>query len=315
MLDYPALRALAAVAQTGSFEKAALALNVTPSAVSQRVRQLEERLGLVLVVRGQPCTATEQGAWLCRHLEQVGLLEGELLRHLPETARIGGGDRRVTLRIATNADSLGTWFLEAAANFTRRSEHLLDIALDDQDHTVEWLQRGQVVAAVTSSGKPVQGCRRTALGALRYRATASPDFMARHFPAGVTPEALADAPALTFNQKDSLQHRWIQRVFGRSIPHPTHVLPSTRGFVEASLAGMGWGLNPVQLVEEHVRAGRLRELIVDTPVDVPLFWQANRLSSGPLAELTREVVAAGRRGLVTDEGGVSLPPSPSPRPD
>ena len=44
MLDYPALRAVAAVVQTGGFEKAARVLNVTPSAVSQRVKQLEERL-------------------------------------------------------------------------------------------------------------------------------------------------------------------------------------------------------------------------------------------------------------------------------
>jgi LysR family transcriptional regulator (chromosome initiation inhibitor) len=298
MLDYPALRAVAAVVQAGSFEKAALALNVTPSAVSQRVKQLEERLGLVLIVRGQPCTATEQGAWLCRHVEHVGLLEHELLRHLP--ARLDGDLQRVTLRIATNADSLGTWFLEAAANFTRHSPHLLDIVVDDQDHTAEWLQRGQVVGAVTSSGKPVPGCRRTALGALRFHATASPEFIARHFPEGVTIEALANAPALTFNQKDSLQARWIRLAFGRSISHPTHWLPSTQSFVEASLAGMGWGVNPAPLVADHLRSGRLHELVPDTPLDVPLFWQVNRMSSGHLAELTREIVAVGRRELVSE---------------
>lgn len=238
MLDYPALRALAAVVQAGSFEKAALALNVTPSAVSQRVKQLEERLGLVLIVRGQPCTATEQGAWLCRHVEHVGMLEHELLQHLP-AARLEGDVQRVTLRIATNADSLGTWFLEAAANFTRRSPHLLDIAVDDQDHTAEWLQRGQVAGAVTSSGKPVPGCRRTALGALRYHATASPEFIARHFPEGVTIEALANAPALTFNQKDGLQDRWIRLAFGRAVVHPTHWLPSTRASSRPALPAWG----------------------------------------------------------------------------
>jgi hypothetical protein len=69
MLDYSALRAVAAVVQTGGFEKGARVLNVTPSAISQRVKQLEERLGTVLIERGSPCVATEQGEWLCRHME------------------------------------------------------------------------------------------------------------------------------------------------------------------------------------------------------------------------------------------------------
>ena len=41
MLDYDALSALAAVVREGSFERAAQALHVTPSAISQRIRQLE----------------------------------------------------------------------------------------------------------------------------------------------------------------------------------------------------------------------------------------------------------------------------------
>jgi LysR family transcriptional regulator (chromosome initiation inhibitor) len=40
MIDYPAAQAVALVVQTGSFERASAALHVTPSAVSQRVKQL-----------------------------------------------------------------------------------------------------------------------------------------------------------------------------------------------------------------------------------------------------------------------------------
>jgi LysR family transcriptional regulator (chromosome initiation inhibitor) len=61
MLDYAHRSALAAVIRTGSFERAAHQLNVTPSAISHRIKLLEERLGVVLVVQGQPCTATEVG--------------------------------------------------------------------------------------------------------------------------------------------------------------------------------------------------------------------------------------------------------------
>lgn len=298
MLDYPALRAVAAVVQAGSFEKAAGRLNVTPSAVSQRVKQLEERLGIVLVVRGNPCTATEAGEWLCRHMETVGMLEGELLRHLPALAPPGAPGQRVTLHIATNADSLATWFLTAMAAFSRGSPHLLNIAIDDEDHTVEWLRGGRVVAAVTSIETPVQGCRRLSLGALRYRATASPGFMARHFPAGVSPETLADAPSLVFNQKDRLQSRWVRQTFGQDRACPAHWLPSAQGFVDACLAGMGWGMNPELLAGDHIAAGRLVELVPDTPLDIPLYWQMNRLAADRLADLSLAVTDVARRALI-----------------
>ena len=160
MLDYPALHAVSAVVQTGSFEKAAGVLSVTPSAVSQRVKQLEERLGVVLIERASPCRATEQGEWLCRHMENVGMLEGELFEHLPALIDPAKPRQRTTLHIATNADSLGTWFLSAASNFAKRSQYLLNIAVDDQDDTAEWLRRGRVIAAVTSLEKPITGCRR-----------------------------------------------------------------------------------------------------------------------------------------------------------
>lgn len=302
MLDYPALQAVSLVVRTGSFDKAAQALNVTPSAVSQRVKQLEERLGTVLIVRGQPCTATERGEWLCRHVEQVGLLEGELLTRLPALAEPGLPQQRVTLRIATNADSLGTWFLRAAAAFANRSTHLLDIAVDDQEHTAEWLRRGRVLAAVTALAKPVQGCRVIPLGSLRYLATASPAHMERYFPDGVTIQALARAPSLVFNQKDRLQSQWIAAAFGESPGHPVHWVPSTQGFVEASLLGMGWCANPELLVREHLDAGRLRELVPGTPLDTPLFWQVNRVAAERLADLTRAVVETARRLLVNPQG-------------
>jgi len=297
MLDYSALRAVATVVQTGSFEKAAGVLNVTPSAVSQRVKQLEERLGVVLIARGNPCTATEKGEWLCRHMENVGMLEGELLEHLPGLIDPSQPKQRTTLHIATNADSLATWFVEAVSNFAKRSSFLLTVAVDDQDHTAEWLRRGRVIAAVTSLEKPVQGCRRMSLGALRYHATASPEFVARHFARGVTPEAILDAPALTFNQKDRLQSRWVRQTFGDDLACPTHWLPSTQSFVEASLSGMGWGMNPIQLVREHLESGRLIELVPDTPLSVSIFWQINRLAADRLVELTREVATAAKRHL------------------
>lgn len=296
MLDYNAARAVAMIVQTGSFEGAARALNVTSSAISQRVKQLEERLGAVLIERGVPCVATEKGAWLCRHVEHVGMLERALIGHLPGL-RDPASAGRVTLNVATNADSLATWFLAAVSAFTRETEYLLNIALDDEEHTADWLRKGRVLAAVTVHAKPVTGCRVTPLGNLRYLATASPDYVARHFPDGVTAEAIAAAPGLTFDRKDRLQHLWILEALGQSVSYPSHWLPSTQSFVEASLAGVGWALNPAQLVRDHLEAGRLVELVPGVELERPLYWQVNRLASDSLSALTRAVVAAAKDAL------------------
>ena len=115
MLDYASLAALAAVVREGSFERAARALHVTPSAISQRVRLLEERVGCALVVRGQPCQATDTGRRLCQHVDRVRLLEHELHAGLPTLDPTG--EARVRLPVAVNADSLATWFAPAVAAF------------------------------------------------------------------------------------------------------------------------------------------------------------------------------------------------------
>ncbi|KQQ34803.1 LysR family transcriptional regulator [Rhizobium sp. Leaf306] len=301
MIDYSALRVLLAVVQSGSFEKAAAVMNVTPSAVSQRIKQLEERVGAALVVRGSPCVATAKAEQLCRHMENVGMLEHDLLEGLPSLADKDDFRQRVTIRIATNADSLGTWFLEAMSEFSKSSSYLLNISVDDEDYTGDWLQQGKVVAAVSSSERPISGCRRFPLGALRYYATASPQFIASYFADGVTPEALANAPTLTFSQKDRLQSQWVRRTLGTDVHLPTHWMPSTQSFLDATLMGMAWGMNPVYLARDHLSAGRLVELIPDTPVDIALYWHINRLAADRLAKLTSTIVDVARRSLAQAE--------------
>jgi LysR family transcriptional regulator (chromosome initiation inhibitor) len=113
----------------------------------------------------------------------------------------------------------------------------------------------------------------------------------------VTPEAMASAPGLTFNQKDRLQHQWIRSLLGQGVTYPTHWLASTQGFVDASLAGMGWALNPTQLVRDHLASGRLVELVPGATLEIPLFWQMNRLAASQLSALTRNVVAAATEAL------------------
>lgn len=288
MLDYPLVAAVAAVLREGSFERAAEALHLTPSAVSQRVKLIEERLGQPLVVRGSPCRATAAGAALARHFEALQLLEAELAGVLPALDAASAP----TLALAVNADSLATWFMPALARLGTERGWLFDLRLEDQDHTAEQLARGEVLAAVTALGTAQRGCRSRALGALRYRATASAAFVARHFADGVNATTLAQAPCLVFNRQDRLQERWIGQHLGQALVVPRHWLPSSQAFVDAAIAGLGWGLNPEPLVKAALASGRLVELPGAKAVDVPLHWQTLRAAERLLAPLSSAVAEA-----------------------
>ena len=291
LLDPNHLQALSAIVRYGSFDAAAAHLGVTPSAISQRIKALEDRMGTALVYRGQPCTPTDAGTRLARHADDVALMEAHVLHHL----RPDQDTPTPRLRIAVNADSLATWFV---AGLAETEGLLFDLVVDDQDTSTDWLLRGAVSAAVTGQGQAVSGCTSQPLGALRYIATASPAFMERWFPQGVTAAALARAPTMTFTAKDRLQHRWITQVTGERLAPPAHQLPSTQAFVDAALVGLGWGMNPLPLVAGHLQRGTLRALLPDQPLDVPLYWQTSRLMAAALAPLSRAIRQQARQHLV-----------------
>ncbi|TAM55312.1 MAG: LysR family transcriptional regulator ArgP [Paraburkholderia sp.] len=286
MLDYALLDALAAVVRLGSFDRAASELNVTASAVSQRVKLLEERVGSVLVKRGQPCVATASGALLCRHTERVRLLEAQLSDDMPGMAGSVLGQSWPTLRVAVNDDSVGTWFVDAVAPFCSQRRMLLDLVIDDQDHTAQRIRDGSVQGAVTTQAEPVQGCRSVRLGRMRYLAVCSPSFFARYFKDGVNRESLRRAPCVVFNPKDALQARFMRRVTRADIDPPQHWVPHVGGFLRACITGLGWGMCPTKMLGPVFAGGELVELAPGRHLDVDLYWQSWRLSIGWLDEFS-----------------------------
>lgn len=297
-LDPSQLAALEAVLRLGSFDSAAAELSVTPSAISQRIRALEDRAGTPLVIRSSPAEATELGARLARHARELALLDAGLAGELQEA------HAAARIRLVLNADSLDTWALPALA----ATDLLFEIVVEDESISADRLRRGEVSAAVTAQIAPVQGCEVTALGAMRYRATCAPAFHARHFAQGVTAEALSRAPMLDFSGHDRHQRTWMKGITGQAVAAPAHLLPSTTGFVTAARLGLGWGLNPAPLVDAEIRQGRLVDMRPDRPFDVPLYWQVRSLVAPAFRPLTRAVTQAARAGLVQEgkENGTAL---------
>ncbi|MBU9762600.1 LysR family transcriptional regulator ArgP [Mycobacterium sp. TNTM28] len=277
-IDGQQLAAFAAVVELGSFDAAAQRLQVTPSAVSQRIKALEQRIGKVLVVREKPCTATVAGVPLLRLAAQTALLESETLAELS-----GAGAQRTRIALAVNADSMTTWFTGV---FTAASDFLFDIRIEDQDLSARLLREGVVMGAVTTERRPVPGCRVHPLGAMRYVPVASTDYVRHHLPDGFTREAAQSAPSLSWNRDDALQDQLVRKVFRKDVVRPIHYIPTAEGFGAAVRAGLGWGMFPEELVDDAFVQ------IVGQHLDVPLYWQCWKLDSPMVEAITAAVRVA-----------------------
>ncbi|MEU7787349.1 LysR family transcriptional regulator ArgP [Amycolatopsis sp. NPDC049159] len=290
MSDLPLdqVRTLLAVVDEQSFDAAAAVLHVTPSAVSQRIKSLEQRTGRVLLLRTKPIQLTSSGQVLIRFARSLAQLEQDALTEL------GLGSSVRTLSIAVNADSLATWFLPALAKVP--DSICFDLQREDQDHTAALLREGLVMAAVTASPQPVQGCTSVRLGRMRYRAMASPAFITRWLSAAPLPTSLPTAPVIVFDRKDDLQDRFLRSLTRRrGFTLVRHHIPASESFADAVAAGLGWGMVPE--LQAATRGDSLVDLAPDRPMDVPLHWQQWKLDSPALAAVADAVAQGAKQAL------------------
>lgn len=286
-IDLSQLSALAAVVDEGSFEAAARKLHITPSAVSQRVKSFEKFAGAVLVQRTKPARITEAGIPFLRLAQQIRSLVADV-----ET--VDGEGESTTIPIAVNGDSLNAWVLPALASLS--DTMCFDIHREDQDHSAELLRQGVVMAAVTASGEPVQGCSVTKLGVMRYRPMCTPAFRDRWFDGGPSPRSFLEAPVVAFDRSDDLQDRYASRWGGASRGR-RHYVPSSPDFAEAVRLGLGWAVLPRQQSDIWEKAGEIVDFAPGTFVDVTLFWQAWSVRTRSMQQLSAAILAAAASNL------------------
>ncbi|MEJ1090103.1 LysR family transcriptional regulator ArgP [Microbacterium istanbulense] len=280
---------VAAVAAEGTLDAASRRLRITPSAVSQRLKTLEQQLGRILVVRSKPATLTEAGEAVVRLARQIALLEHDALSGVGFVDETDAA--RISIPLAVNADSMATWFLPPLARLSARRGIDFDLHRDDQNFTARLLESGTVMAAVTSQSEPVSGCSVSPLGVLEYRAVADAAFAERWFPDGITAEALAAAPFVDFDRRDSLQHDWLRAMGVAHQGVPRHYVPASHDYALAVQLGLGWGMLPV-LQDSPELTG-----LGGPAVRVALYWQQWNLRSELLDVIAAEVAAEAARVL------------------
>lgn len=297
--DPAALECLAAIVEEGGFERAAQRLNVTQSAVSQRLRALEAQVGSVLIVRSRPLRPTSAGQLLLKHTKQLRLLRADLERDLQELAPSahGGGREEERISIAINADSIATWALDALHDLVRQRLPL-EIIVDDQDFTQEWLRSGQVLGCVTTLKQALRGCKMVPLGAMRYVAVASSSFAEKHLPGGLTAHNFREVSYLSFNRKDDMAAEFVARAFGLKRVALNHLfVPSSEGQLHAVKAGWAVGVLPELLVRPGLADGSLVDVALGQALHIKLYWHCWNLESEVLDALTQALTEAAERAL------------------
>jgi LysR family transcriptional regulator (chromosome initiation inhibitor) len=239
-------------------------------------------VGQVLVVREKRCTATAAGIPRLRLAAQT-VARGR-------SAGRDGRRRRASPRIAVaiNADSMATWFTGV---FGALDDVLFDIRTEDRDHSARLLREGVVMAAVTRERAPAPGCRVHPLGGMRYVPVASPSYVERYLPFGITAHAVVGAPSLAWNRDNALQDMLVRMLFRRDIARRVHFVPTAEGFGGAVKGGSYGACIPKQLTAPSVRGGSFVR-IADVHLDVPLYWQCWKLDTPMVKKITDAVSLA-----------------------
>ncbi len=294
MIDYKLLNALAMVVQEGGFERAAKVLLLTQSAVSQRIRLLEDQCGQLLLTRTTPPQPTAAGTAFLKHYQQVRMLETGLNQALTGTAQV----RPQQLAIGINADSLDYWFFDAVAPLLKETNLLIDLRVADQEQTQRYLRDGDVVGCISTESRAMSGCRVDALGQMHYRMLATPEFISRWFPDGVTDSALEQAPAVLFNRSDSLHQKFLDRYLS---PHPYTVpanyIPAPNQYLQVIEAGCCYGMVPAWQGQNLQDSGVLHELIPGAEISVELYWHRWNIAAPALELLTGALLECGKKYL------------------
>ncbi|MDE1465297.1 LysR family transcriptional regulator ArgP [Spartinivicinus poritis] len=294
MFDYKLLQALDVVVQEQSFERAAAILSITQSAISQRIKQLEEQVAQPLLVRSHPIEPTTLGQKLLGHFRQVKQLEQELRQELFPTEP----NQRLNITVAVNADSLATWFIPAMNPLLATHTIELNLLISHESHTLEKIKNGEAFAAISSNNQVLPGCKADKLGNMEYVLVASPGFKKKFFGKTVTPEKLKYAPAVAFDQKDDMHATFLAQHFNL-LPgtYPCHTVRSSEAFVALAKAGVVYCLIPKIQVQIELNEGTLIELSPKYKLKVPLYWHRWILEKGIHKLISESVISYAKKSL------------------
>ena len=245
----------------GSFTAAALALGVSPAAISKSVHTLERELGIRLLNRSTRRLAlTEEGGVFYGHCRSAMLELENAVNAVAEVRREPTGVLRVTSAVLFGRHHVLPLLGEFAARYPRVT---LDIVLEDR--FVDLIPEGYDVS-IRSDVSPVSGQVARRITAVQAIVCGSPAYFRRHrLPR--TPEELDEHNCIRFRSVGTRRVlEWeFQRnrsIYSRKVDG-TLVLSDPEGICSAVVDGRGLGQLPGFLAAPLIKKGKLRPVLLD----------------------------------------------------
>ena len=274
-----ALGLLQAVAESGSFAAAARKLGLVPSAVTYRVRQVEDALDVLLFDRSsRQARLTEAGAELLREGEQLLQQIDAVANRVKRVAT--GWEAQLTIAVDT-AISCSTVMELAQAFYELQPSTRLRLRDEALSGTLEALTSGQADLALGVTLEPGNhaGIHSRTLGEMAWVYAVAP-----HHPLAGAPEPLSDE---TLQQHRAVAiadstRRGGGLTVGLMAGQDVLTVPTMAAKLDAQLRGLGAGFLPDAMVRPYIDTGRLVAKRVQRPTRVARMSYAWRTgASGP----------------------------------
>lgn len=255
-MEFASLNAFAAVIEQGSFVRAAKQLGITPSALSQTIRQLEERLGVRLLNRTTRSVApTAVGERLYeRFRPSVDELEAAIAEAVSTRERPAG-----LLRINAPRYAAKAMIAPRLGRYHRNNpDVVLDITVEDRLTDIVAGRYDAGIRLGERLEKDMVAVRLT--GELEMMAVASPEYLAVHGTPS-TPDDLHAHACLNWRwPSDGSLYRWEFEEDGRefevAVDGPL-IASDVEVVLQAALQGLGIAYTSHEWIEDWVREGKL----------------------------------------------------------
>lgn len=291
-VDYRGLQALFTVLDSQSFEVAAKKLCITQSAVSQRIKSVENFYGTPLLIRSTPYKPTQLGEYLMGHYKRTLFLEQVLSRQLEDEIA------KTKISIAVNTDSLESWFMDFVEENDIFDNVVMEVIVHDETITLDYLRKGIVDACLSNSSKALNGCKSTFLGFMDYVLVASPEFKKKYFGGKDCLNNLLNAPAVIYDRYDQLHTLYLEEFFKcKELPKQCHIIPSLSGLRQFALKGMGYVVISKNDVEDDLRNKSLVQLYETKILKIPLYWHSWAIEIPIYKTFNRSIIEYARQKL------------------
>ena len=249
---------------------------------------MEVEHGQRLLIRELPYRPTELGVTILSHYRKVVSLEDALDLNSNDK-----DSKKTVVKLALNVDSLETWFLKVLQDPEIAKLVNLQITIDDEKYTLNYLKSGRVDLSIGTMKTPISNHECVRLGRMNYVLVANPEFKKKHFPKKIANADFSNIPAIVFNDRDDLQTAYLEKYFHYSGSYPMTSIPSTSGGKAAIIAGFGFGLQPVLDIQKELKA---KELILVAPekFELELYLHHWNYQSAALKKLIASIQTASK---------------------